>query len=191
MAGAKSSPQDLISLTRTVHDLQTTMAGVIHSLQHLASSANPPLASPPRDPAQQCQPPSVTRCTSFLDQDTRVFVEDILTGTDIIPREVAAAAVTGAYADLSCFAISASPVSDGERLTLKDGQIIVSACNSGKQISCYIVWLKAWLNYEELLLHQHPAGLSLHRELAAHRQPGAKILFFLALGASKSLLARI
>ena len=142
-SSATSSPPDLQLLTRVVHDLQTAVAGVVSSLQHLTSSANPPLASPPRDPAQQCQPPSVTCCTSFLDQDTRVFAEDILIGSELIPREVAAAAVSGAYADLSCFAINASPVSDSEHLTLKDGQIIVSARNSSKQISCYNVWLIA------------------------------------------------
>ena len=99
-----------------------------------------------------------------------MFTDDVLIGAEIIPREVASAAVSGAYADLSRFAISASSISDGECLTLKDGQIRVSARNSGKQILSYNVWLKAWLNYEELLVHHHPDGLSRHRELAAHRR---------------------
>ena len=99
-----------------------------------------------------------------------IFTEDVIFGAAIIPKDTANNAVLGNYANLSKFQIYPSPATDQECISLKDGNLTVTGKTAGRPINSYGVWLKAWANYEELLIHHHPRGAQLFSACAAYRR---------------------
>lgn len=95
--------------------------------------------------------------------------DDVIVGTAIIPRDSVDKATKGLYVDFSNLLNFPSATRE-ERVTLRDGQLRISGKVPSRPISSFHLWLKAWGNYEEILLSYHPLSHALYPELAAYRR---------------------
>lgn len=93
---------------------------------------------------------------------------DIVVGTAILSNATAASALAGNYADLTLF--TDHQPSDQDTFALKNGKLTVSNKRTGRVILSYQTWLKAWANYEELLVTTHPLGSVLYRSCIEYRR---------------------
>ena len=95
---------------------------------------------------------------------------DIVFGNAVVPRDVAASALQGTYADLSKFLIVPDPVAEQETLTLRNGKLSINKKMAGRPINSYQQWLSAWANYEELLIRYLPSEYDLYRRCNEYRR---------------------
>jgi len=143
------------SMHHTTTSHQTPQPAVIATTTPPAPQRRPPLPELPSPAPYDVQLPA--------------FTEDIIVGTAIIPKESATRAIRGQYVDLSTL-LHFPSTSVEEHVTLKDGQLRLSGRMSGRPITSFLLWLKAWGNYEELLIKYHPRGAALYPDLAAYRR---------------------
>ena len=93
---------------------------------------------------------------------------DIVVGTAILCNATAVSALAGNYADLTLF--TDHQPTDQDTFALKNGKLTVSNKRTGRVILSYQVWLKAWANYEELLVTMHPLGSVCYRSCIEYRR---------------------
>ena len=86
----------------------------------------------------------------------KTFQEDVVMGNAVVPKDVANKALNGNYIDLSKMLIAHSPA-DHETFAVKDGRLSVTK-RQGVPINSYNRWLRAWCNFEELLVAYHLGG---------------------------------
>jgi len=93
---------------------------------------------------------------------------DMVIGTAILPHSILAAALAGHYVDLCLFA-DHHP-SEPDTFALKNGKLTVSSKRTWRVVHSNQAWLKAWANYEELLVTMHPDGSTIYKACLIYRR---------------------
>ena len=185
-----SQPQPTTSISPTIQHALQLPVNPAHGLGYpppvvtMASTVQPPVYQAARPPSSQPHaapliPPADTAAmlnlptlqpTHSVTPHVQPPTTDVVMGDAVIPAAVITDALQGAFVDLSKFLIIPNPASEHETVTVRNGKLSFSSKMSGTPISTYEVWLSAWANYEEVLIHNLPHDMDIYRRCNEYRR---------------------
>ena len=138
-------------------------------MQPMPSQPAPLIPQPPALPSTTPFPQAQAPASSLI-QPISWPTEEVVLGENVVPKDVAVAALQGKYINLGKFAMSPAINQDQETLTMRNDKLSLVSKLIPRNISSFEDWLLAWTNYEELLCRYLPQSSNIQAKSASYRR---------------------